>query len=140
MFFGWVLGFSQVTEVWLGFLCQPVPVPILLPSPVARLYVDASLQGWGAHDQDQVLFAQGLWGQRKSKLHINHLELLAVRLSLQDLQDRLPRGHTQIISDNMTVVLTLQLSPKSQKTCSYGQISSTSKMWKSIFNCFPQEN
>jgi hypothetical protein len=43
---------------------------------------------WADHDQS----------------HINQLELEAVRLALEQFEDRLPKGHVRIVSDNVSVV------------------------------------
>ena len=94
--------FLQATQVWLDFMPNPPPVPLTLPAPETRLFVDASTQGWGAHTTD--LKVAGVWSPQECSLHINHLELLAVRKALEALQSRLPRGHLQVTSDNRSVV------------------------------------
>ena len=50
-----------------------------------QIFTDASKEGWGAHLNE--LTARGSWSVPESKLHINHLELKAVFLTLKEFQD-----------------------------------------------------
>jgi hypothetical protein len=59
------------------------------------------MEGWGAHAGD--LIAHGVWSDQ-GQLHINQLELEAVRLALEQFADHLPKGHVRIVSDNASVV------------------------------------
>ena len=76
-------------------------VPLELPQFNCRLFTDASTKGWGAHlDGEEV---QGLWSQEETALHINVLEMRAVRLGLESLQ--VPSGAVILVStDSKTVV------------------------------------
>jgi ribonuclease HI len=76
-------------------------VPLHWPTPSLRIFTDASTQGWGAHCQGST--CQGLWDPPESLLHINVLEMRAVRLALAELQ---PAASTVILvaTDNSTVV------------------------------------
>ena len=76
--------------------CPIHPVPYQY-----RICTDASLEGWGAHmDQNKVF---GSWSQQEVSLHINVLELRAVRLAL--LHFNLPNQSVILVSsDNSTVV------------------------------------
>ena len=51
------------------------------PSPDLYLYTDSSAEGWGAVLNDRE--ASQAWRDKERSLHINHLELLATKLSLQ---------------------------------------------------------
>ena len=50
-----------------------------------QIFTDASKRGWGAHLNE--LTARGTWSLPESKLHINHLELKAVFLGLDNEKD-----------------------------------------------------
>ena len=73
-----------------------------LVSPDVCLFTDASTIGWGAsilHDS-----VSGLWATHELSLHINLLELRAVRLGLQHFKDHV-RGQTvAVFSDNATAL------------------------------------
>ena len=76
-------------------------VPLVPPPPSVRVFTDASTQGWGAHCEGQT--CQGLWSPSERTLHINVLELRAVRLALAEFLP--PRGSVVLVStDNSTVV------------------------------------
>jgi len=76
-------------------------VPIHMPPFTMRIFTDASNQGWGAHCNECQL--QGLWSSKESKLHINMLEMRAVRLALQQLRPDSQQS-VLIATDNLTVV------------------------------------
>jgi len=87
-------------EWWTHQLSQPVGVPLVPPSVDIHMFTDASERGWGAH-VDTATY-QGLWTQAETKLHINILELRAVRLALG--AHRPPVGsHILVATDNTTV-------------------------------------
>lgn len=76
-------------------------VPLSPPQPTVRVFTDASTQGWGAHFGDQT--CQGTWSAAERKLHINVLELRAVRLALAEFAP--PLGSVVLVAtDNTTVV------------------------------------
>ena len=52
------------------------------PSNVS-LYTDASHFGWGAHLEPMSLSFHGRWSEDQSKLHINELEIMAIRFALK---------------------------------------------------------
>ncbi|XP_058020134.1 uncharacterized protein LOC131188700 isoform X1 [Ahaetulla prasina] len=62
---------------------------------------DASLIGWGAHCQDQVI--QGSWSRGETKKSINWLELRAARLVLRHFRHCLRDRHVLLLTDNITV-------------------------------------
>ena len=77
-------------------------VPLHQPPPQLQLFTDASTEGWGAHlDLQQVA---GQWTPEQRHLHINILELLAVRLALQHFQQQVANHSVVIMTDNSTVV------------------------------------
>ena len=77
-------------------------VPLQQPEADLQLFTDASTQGWGAHMLD--LQASGLWNPSESALHINLLELKAVRLGLESFQQFCQNKTVLVMSDNSTVV------------------------------------
>ena len=66
-----------------------------------QIFTDASKEGWGAHLNE--LTARGTWSLPESKLHINHLELMAVFLALR-VQDLVSNNIVLVATDNTTVV------------------------------------
>ena len=56
-------------------------VSLTEPTPTRHLFVDASLQGWGAHLGDQTV--SGVWDSQMKTWHINNLEFEAVLLAVQ---------------------------------------------------------
>ena len=81
-------------------------VPLHQPLPDLRLFTDASSEGWGAH----LLSHQtgGLWDSVQKRLHINVLELLAVRLALQHFLPLVQGQPVMVMTDNTTVVAQLR--------------------------------
>ncbi len=76
-----------------------------LSTPV-NLFTDASTLGWGAHlDENSV---SGLWSKDESRLHINILEMLAVKLALAELLPFIEGLHVMLSTDNTTVLAYLQ--------------------------------
>lgn len=94
--------FLQATEPWTDSAWLSRGVPIVLPTPVAEVFTDASLAGWGAHCGE--LSAQGGWSPDQAGWHINLLELMAVSRALETFLPSLPRGVIRVRSDNATVV------------------------------------
>ncbi|XP_045101307.1 uncharacterized protein LOC123498206 [Portunus trituberculatus] len=82
-------------NLWLGQSLQ-------LASPDVCLYTDASTVGWGVsilHDS-----VSGVWATHELSLHINLLELKAIRLGLLHFKDHV-RGQTvAVFSDNATAL------------------------------------
>lgn len=82
------------------------------------LTTDASLRGWGAHLNGQIV--QGTWNNSQNSLHINCLELLAVHYALKHFLPQLKQENVQIRCDNTTVVqfINRQGGTKSHQLCS----------------------
>ena len=79
-----------------------------MPSPhTVTVTMDASMQGWGGHAQrlglHSALFHR-LWEPEERLLHINVLDLRAVRLMLRSLGETLLGQVILIESDNTTAV------------------------------------
>lgn len=85
-------------------------VPLVPLSPQATLVTDASLYGWGAHlslegeRSATPLMTQGAWSVQETTLHINVLELRAVRLALQVFAPRIVGKVVFLQSDNTATV------------------------------------
>ena len=82
------------------FLSQGIPIRRFRAELV--LHTDASEHGWGAHLGDHQ--AHGTWGPLELGLHINILELRAVRLALQVFLGRVEGRQILVSSDNTSVV------------------------------------
>jgi ribonuclease HI len=94
---------------WLDESNLDQGVPLIFPSPQWILTTDASGVGWGghvspAHDPTRVDMVQGQWSYQESQLHINLLELRAVRLTLHQFRDILSHSSVHVETDNTTVV------------------------------------
>ena len=74
----------------------------IIPSqPDKVLYTDASMEGWGAHMEDQA--TGGRWSQVERQAHINVLELKAIDFGLRSLCDE-PGLHVKVFTDNTTAL------------------------------------
>ena len=67
-----------------------------------QIFTDASKEGWGAHLDEHT--ARGTWSLPESKLHINHLELKAVFLALNEFRTLVCNKTVLIATGNTTVV------------------------------------
>ena len=73
------------------------------PDPKFFLYTDASHFGWGAHLEPTTLFFHGRWTEDQSQLHINMLEMMAIRLALKQAVSFIHHSCIMISTDNTTV-------------------------------------
>ena len=74
------------------------------PDPKFFLYADASYFGWGAHLEPTTLSFHGRWTEDQSQLHINMLEMMAIRLALKQAITFIHHSCIMISTDNTTVV------------------------------------
>ena len=81
-------------------------VSLDLPHPRLLLFTDASDSGWGASLGEDRL--SGLWSQDVSKFSINHCELLAVLLAIQDFLHLLRDQSVSLFTDNTTALAYLR--------------------------------
>ena len=86
---------------WWSRVHVGMSLPVNPPEPDIRLFTDACTTGWGAHVGDQVM--QGTWSPEERRLHINVLELRAVRMALQGISLH-PQLHVLVSTDNSSVV------------------------------------
>ena len=77
-------------------------VPLVPEKPELFLFTDASLEGWGAHLEDQEV--SGLWSEVEKSHHINNLEFLAVVNGLRHWAHVVRGKRVQVVTDNSTVV------------------------------------
>ena len=70
--------------------------------PKTFLYTDASHFGWGAHLEPMSLSFRGSWSEDQSQLHINMLEIMAIRFALinKRQKDCLWKHRTHYRSEN----------------------------------------
>jgi hypothetical protein len=87
---------------WLDPIHVMSGVPLVYPEPQIEVFTDASLFGWGAHVQQQTV--SGVWTEAQSLLHINILEMEAVRLALLHFKQLLVNKVVLVATDNTTVV------------------------------------
>ena len=86
---------------WLDEGVLSEGVPLQKPKVTHRMFTDASNIGWGAHLDNAT--CQGTWLAEEQHLHINCLEMRAVRLALLEFQ--VPQmSYVLVSSDNTTVV------------------------------------
>ena len=99
-----IVPISPVTRTclqwWISQLTSPVGVPLASPNPDLTIFTDASEKGWGAHVGFQTF--QGTWSLEEQTLHINVLEMRAVRLALLSLNPP-PLTTILVATDNSTV-------------------------------------
>ena len=83
-------------------------MPFTHPPHTATVTTDASLEGWGGHvtvqGVEQVAMFSDRWSYQESQLHINFLELRAIRLTLELMTKDLRGRHVLIECDNTTAV------------------------------------
>ena len=86
---------------WWGNIHRGMALPVVLPDPDIRIFTDACVSGWGAHVGDTVI--KGSWDPRERLLHINVLEMRAVRMALQGMG---LKAHQFVLvsTDNTSVV------------------------------------
>ena len=74
------------------------------PDASAFLSKDASHYGWGAHPKPMILLNHGHWTEDQSQLHINILEIMAIRFALEKAIQYIYHSCVMISTDNATVV------------------------------------
>ena len=85
---------------WLGVTVD-LAEPVVRPDPGLRIFTDACTTGWGAHVKDTVV--KGIWSPEETLLHINVLEMRAVRLALSSMSLK-QHLHVLVSTDNTSVV------------------------------------
>ena len=83
-------------------------MPFSLPSTTITITTDASMECWGRHCHlpgSTTALYTAPWSQSECQLHINVLELQAVRLTLLHLEQEILIQTVLIESDNTATVL-----------------------------------
>ena len=73
---------------WINPIRFETGTSIHPPDPEFFLYTDASHYGWGAHLEPTTLSFHGRWTENQSQLHINMLEMMAIRLALKQAKKK----------------------------------------------------
>ena len=89
---------------WINPIRFETGTSIHPPDPEFFLYTDASHYGWGAHLEPTTLSFHGRWTENQSQLHINMLEMMAIRLALKQAKTFIHHSCIMISTDNTTVV------------------------------------
>ena len=89
---------------WINPIRFKTGTSIHPPDPKFFLYTDASHYGWGAHLEPTTLSFHGRWTENQSQLHINMLEMMAIRLALKQAKTFIHHSCIMISTDNTTVV------------------------------------
>ena len=89
---------------WINPIRFETGTPIRPPDPKFFLYTDASHFGWGAHLEPTTLSFHGRRTEDQSQLHINMLEMMAIRLALKQAKTFIHHSCIMISTDNTTVV------------------------------------
>ena len=93
---------ANLLPQWLDphFLTSGIPIRPFQAD--YTIFMDASIQGWGAHMGDSKI--SGTWTRIDRKLHISCLELKAVTCALQHWAPLLQGHQVMVATDNSTVV------------------------------------
>ncbi|PIK45632.1 hypothetical protein BSL78_17512 [Apostichopus japonicus] len=112
-----VRGGHQHFRWWLDPNNWSSGVPFAIQLPMTSITTDASLSGWGAHWSNRT--AWGTWSQTERSLHINILEMMAVKRALEAFNDHVQGTITTIFTDNTTVVayINRQGGTRSERLC-----------------------
>ena len=89
---------------WMDTNCFIQGTPIHPPDPNAFLFTDAYHYGRGAHLELMRLFFHGRWSEDQSQLHINMLEIMAIRFALKKAIRCIHHSCVMISTDNTTMV------------------------------------
>ena len=88
---------------WINPIRFETGTSIHPPDPKFFLYTDASHYGWGAHLEPTTLSFHGRWTENQSHLHINMLEMMAIRLAMKQAKAFIHHSCIMISTDNTTV-------------------------------------
>ena len=89
---------------WINPIRFETGTSIHPPDPKFFLNTDASHYGWGAHLEPTTLSFHGRWTENQYQLHINMLEMMAIRLALKQAKTFIHYSCIMISTDNTTVV------------------------------------
>ena len=107
-------NFNRVTQLsaasrkellwWINNVENKNGKPIRPKKPSVLLQTDASLSGWGAHNNNTSVSIGGRWSFLEADNHINFLELLAIFYALRSFCSELRSVHISIQSDSTCAV------------------------------------
>ena len=119
---------------WINPIRFETGTSIHPPDPKFFLYTDASHYGWGAHLEPTTLSFHGRWTENQSQLHINMLEMTAIRLALKQAKTFIHHSCIMISTDNTTVVsyINKQGGTHSPNLCV--------EVWKILIWCLEQDS
>ena len=89
---------------WIDTNCFTLGTSIHPTDPNVFLFMDASYYRWGAHLELMRLSFHGRWLEDQSQLHINMLEMMAIRFALRKAIRFIHHSCILISTDNTTVV------------------------------------
>ena len=95
---------DSISQWWINPIRFETGTSIHPPDPEFFLYTGASHYGWGAHLEPTTLSFHGRWTENQSQLHINMLEMMAIRLALKQAKTFIHHSCIMISTDNTTVV------------------------------------
>ena len=98
---------------WLENL-EKLEKPIIRTKPDYFIHTDASMAGWGCHDNQTGETFGGEWSLEEKENHINYLELLGIFFGLKATCTWMVEKHIRIKSDNTTAVCCVQKQGSTQ--------------------------
>ena len=88
---------------WKDNILQVYRVFKSIPEVDSTIYSDASTKGWGAYDKHHTI--NGRWTEGETKLHINVLELTAMKFAIFSLLPlQVGKKHLKVMTDNITAI------------------------------------
>ena len=92
---------------WLRNL-STISAPIYRGNADYILYTDASRNGWGCYDPQTKKSFGGRWTQDEQEMHINALEMMAIKFGLESICRSFSNCHIQVMTDNVTAMVTIR--------------------------------
>ena len=94
---------KKEVQWWIDNIEQSFAYIKAIPDIDYTIHTDASTLGWGACDDLDI--SNGRWTEEEQELHINCLELLAIKFALKSFVPLHPKiRHVRIMSDNTTAI------------------------------------
>ena len=103
---------------WIENLPKAFRSLLPIPKPDYIIYTDACKTGWGGHDDNTE--TNGIWNYNTEDIHINILELQAIKNSLQRFLPTKNIQHVRVMTDNSTAVAHInKLGGTKSRACNY---------------------
>ena len=90
---------------WINPIRFETGTSIHPPDPEFFLYTDASHYRWGAHLEPTTLSFHSRWTENQSQLHINMLEMMAIRLALKQAKTFIHHSCIMIVANSVFQML-----------------------------------